>query len=190
MTVQETSADAGDVLSDLVELDPRVALRPGRLDAGALWAVYLMRKAFLPLAFLGALVLSLTGRDGESLDGVDTVGEVLEAVRSPLVILLVAVTLRIAATVLGFALAYPLSHRAAMVMRSQVGRWSSWGRWMDRLHVTRAYRSLRWTKAVRDVAAGRLGTTARPLRLVELALTWSLPALLVGSVVAHVVVST
>jgi len=169
----------------LVELDPRVALRPGRADAVSLWVVYLMKKSFYPLLLLSASVLSLTGRDGDSLDGVDTFDELIDAIESPLVILLLAVSIRFAVAVLGFALAYPLSHRADMVVTTHRGRRHAWGRWMDRLHITRAYRSLRWTKAVRNVAADRIGAAADPMRFAERLLTWALPVLLVASLVAH-----
>lgn len=106
----------------LVELDPRVALRPGRVDPFALWTVYLLRKSFLPLLFLSAIVLSLSGREGETLDDVDTPGEFLSAVESPLVVLVIAITARLLATVLAFALAYPLSHRASMVITTHQGK--------------------------------------------------------------------
>ncbi|MCB0911485.1 MAG: hypothetical protein KDB60_07710 [Propionibacteriaceae bacterium] len=39
--------------------------------------------------------------------------------------------------------------------------------WSDRLHVARAFRSLRWTWAVRAVAMGRLGRRGRRLALAE-----------------------
>ena len=53
------------------------------------------------------------------------------------------------------------------------------GVWADRLHLVRAYRSLRWTSTVRQLAATRLG---RPGRV----LSWSGPALLVLDVVSFV----
>ncbi len=59
-----------------VELDPRVALRPGRFDSFALWVVYLMRKAFFPLMLLSATVLSLAGRDGETLDEIAVISHI------------------------------------------------------------------------------------------------------------------
>lgn len=181
-------ADADDQLGGLPHgLDPQVALRPGRFDPFALWIVYLLRRTFFPLAFLSTIVLSLTGRDGETLAGVDTVGEFLEAVRSPLVLLVVATMIRVMATILGFMFAYPLSHRAPLAISPHQGRWSAWGRLMDRLHVTRAYRSLRWTKAVRDVAAERIGPTADWFRAIERLLAWSFPMLVVASIVAHAV---
>ncbi|MGB7880771.1 MAG: hypothetical protein WBL31_18545 [Ilumatobacteraceae bacterium] len=100
-----------------------------------------MRKSFLPLLFLSAIVLSHSGREGETLEGVDTPGEFLSAVESPLVVLVIAITARLLATVLAFALAYPLSHRASMVITNHQGKRAAYGRWMDRLHVTRAYRT-------------------------------------------------
>lgn len=61
---------------------------------------------------------------------------------------------------------------------------------MDRLHVTRAYRSLRWTKAVRSVASDRLEDSARWFKVIERGLTWSFPVLIVGSLIAHALAGT
>ena len=42
---------------------------------------------------------------------------------------------------------------------------------VDRLLVTRAFRNLRWTKAVRQVAADRIGATGRRFDLADRAMT-------------------
>jgi hypothetical protein len=57
------------------------------------------------------------------------------------------------------ALAVPLAlaHEPNLAPRTNVG--SGIGRFFDRKHLATAFRSLRWTHHVRQVALGRLGTT-------------------------------
>jgi hypothetical protein len=62
-------------------------------------------------------------------------------------------------------------------------------RTIDRYHVTRAYRELRWTKPVRAEAAERLGSTGRRFVLADRILTIVSWTLLVTAVVVAIAVA-
>ncbi len=79
-----------------------------------------------------------------------------------------------------FALAYPLTRWTAATDYATEKRDKSRYRLVrDRLYFTRAYRELRWTWAVRQVAIDRLGTTGRRLALVDPITRWSTVVLVV-----------
>ena len=88
----------------------------------------------------------------------------------------IGIILRFLVGVAALVLAYPLSRRET---GSSIGPGMPrrpFRVWADRLHLVRAYRSLRWTSSVRQVAATRLGRWGRVL-------SWSGPALFVTDVV-------
>ncbi len=47
------------------------------------------------------------------------------------------------------------------LLEPRTGFMSGMGRWFDRLHVAKAYRSLRWTHHVRQEALHRFGTAGQ-----------------------------
>lgn len=55
--------------------------------------------------------------------------------------------------------------------------------WIDRFYLTRSLREWRWTSAVRDLAAERLGATGRAWRLWGQGLAVANPVLFVTAVV-------
>lgn len=166
-----------------------MALGAGRADASALLVLSLMRKAFVPLFLLGSVSVVLTGDlGGDPLEGVDTPGEYVRALLSPLAGLILAIFVRLAVGVLGFALAYPLSHRSPLVVDAHPpGASGMVGRWVDRMHLTRALRALRWTRAVRGAAADRVGRWGGYALVAYRVLGWTIPVLLVALVVATAV---
>lgn len=165
------------------ELDPALALRAGRFDPGAVLVLWCARRAFYPLLWLGLIVATLSGRSDEIdeaggvveyLASLDSAGEIVSGILSPLVIVLLALGLRVAVAVAAFALAYPLTMWNEPTDYAHGRRGRSRSRlWSDRWHLTRAYRALRWTWAVRQVAAERLGEQGRRLLRCGPILRWA-----------------
>jgi hypothetical protein len=165
------------------ELDPAVALRPGRFDPAAVLVLWCVRKAFYPLLWLGLIFATAGGRAdeideaggvAEYIGTLDSASEIVAAALSPLVIVLLAFGLRIAVAGLAFALAYPLTTWNQPSDYAHGRRTRSRSRlWSDRWHLTRAYRALRWTWAVRQVAAERLGEPGRRLLRCGPVLRWA-----------------
>jgi hypothetical protein len=151
---------------ELERIDPSWAIRPGRRDPLALLLVWFMRKSFYWMLGLGFVVAAMVGRVDEVGDSFDSPGKFWDRLLSPLVVALAALVFRFLASQLGLLLAYPFARRHDELLEPRTNFGSGIGRFMDRLHVARAYRSLRWTHHVRQVAIARLGRTgARLARL-------------------------
>ena len=58
-------------------------------------------------------------------------------------------------------LAYPLARSYEVGLSARTGFGSGIGKWLDRLQLARAFRALRWTHHVRQVALQRLGPSRR-----------------------------
>lgn len=165
-------------------LSPELALRPGRFDSMALWVVWCLRRSFMPLLWIGLISAAAVGQlaqvDSEQLR---TPAELFDALLSPLAGVVLALGARVGATVLALVLAYPLARDAAPP-DGENRRWRAVrvGLWADRLYLTRAFRQLRWTRPVRDLAAQRLGDVGRRLKRIDLALHVANPVLLVALV--------
>ncbi len=180
------------------KLDPQLALRPGRFDPIAVLVVWCMRKAFFPLFWLGMIFATTSGRveDIDAAGGINgyvtgfrTVGEVVAALLSPLVVIFAAFGLRFLAAGLSLLLAYPLTRWSSPTDHAHGRRSRSRTRmWSDRWHLTQAYRSLRATWAVRRAAAQRLGDLGRRLELCTPVLRWAGFMLLVAYFVAAIIV--
>ena len=147
-------------------LDTDAMLRDGQFDATALLLLWCMRKAFLPLLWIGLTVAVLTKRDDASLgdaleaeiEGLDSASEFWAALLSPFSGVLIALALRVVVGLFGFALAYPITRWNRPSDYARRGKVGSYVRlWWDRVYLVRAYRSLRWSWAVRQAAADRLG---------------------------------
>jgi hypothetical protein len=101
------------------------------------------------------------------------VGELLAAVLSPLAGLAIAFGVRILTGALGFLAAAPRA-RAELVADHE-RRAAIVARVSDLVFLTGALRSLRFTAAARDVAAGRLGAAGRVALVVDRVETWLVP---------------
>jgi small-conductance mechanosensitive channel len=77
---------------------------------------------------------------------------------SPLAGIVLAILIRLVSNVVGLLLAWPLArdYEIGLAPRTNVGK--EIGIWFDRLHLARAFRSLRWTHHVRQLALSRLGS--------------------------------
>jgi hypothetical protein len=106
-------------------------------------------------------------------EDLDSVGELLAAVLSPLAGLAIAFGVRILTGALGFLAAAPRA-RAELVADHE-RRAAIVARVSDLVFLTGALRSLRFTAAARDVAAGRLGAAGRVALVVDRVETWLVP---------------
>lgn len=147
-----------------------------------------MRKLFFPMLWIGLSVAVLTGRQelsevasAEELFGqFQTTGDLIGALFSPLAPLILAFGVRIAVSFLAMGLAYPLTlWNQRTDYPTSRGSGSRRRMWVDRLNLTKAYRALRWTWAVRDVAVKRSGRRGPALVKMEQILVWANPSLFV-----------
>ena len=170
------SRDAGGLHSIVHPIDPSAAIGGG-FDATALLVLWLLRSAVPALLIVGvAYAWVVTETRFESIPDVTTPGQAVRVLVSPFVLVGIGIILRFLVGVAALVLAYPLSRRET---GSSIGPGMPrrpFRVWADRLHLVRAYRSLRWTSSVRQVAATRLGRWGRVL-------SWSGPALFVTDVV-------
>lgn len=179
-------------------LDPNDLLRDGAFDPAALLLLWIGRKLVLPLLLLGLSVAVLVTRDvgglgdeiQRSIDNLDSPAQLLAALASPFSLIIVALVLRIGVELMALALTYPLTrwNRA-----SDYPRAGALGRhvrlWTDRVHQAGSFRSLRWTWAVRQAAADRLGPVGRVLEALSPVLSWA-AALLGVALVAAIAATT
>lgn len=140
-----------------LRIEPATALQPGRGDAARLMVLWFVRKSFYWLFFVGLISASL-GHEEVEVDWTSPTS-VLDGLLSWLAPLILALIIRFASSWGALLLAYPLAraHEVNLSPRTSFG--SSIGMWFDRLHVARAFRSLRWTHHVRQIALRRLGST-------------------------------
>ncbi len=146
------------------------AVRPGRLDPLTVLGLWCLRRTFVPLLFGGLIAVTLPGRyDAQLVAGLVDPRAALGAVFSPLAGIALAILVRLAVGAVAFLSAGALS--VGTVRASDGTRLAGRIRvWSDRARVTTAYRSLRWTWAVRATAVARSGPAGRWLVVVDRAL--------------------
>lgn len=160
-----------------IPMDPRAAIRPGKFDSAALLVLWALRSA-VPAVFIAGMIYAwlATGRGLAGIQEVTTFAKAWRVLLSPLAGIAIAVILRVAVGLAALALAYPLSRTATgSTIGPDIFR-RPFRVWSDRLHLVSAYRALRWTWTVRQIAAGRIGRWGKVL-------SWSGPVLLVVDVV-------
>jgi hypothetical protein len=144
-----------------LRIEPAAALQPGRADAKRLLGIWFVRKSFYWIFFLGFAWGTVTAaiRDQRAEVDVDwfSPNSVADGLLSPWAGLILAFIVRFVAGWVALGLAYPLAlgHEPNLSPRTNFG--SGIGKFFDRLHVARAFRSLRWTHHVRQIALKRLG---------------------------------
>ncbi len=179
IVVNGDDADADGLDPIRHPIDPSAAIR-GRFDATSLLVLWLLRSSVPALLLAGvsyAWVVSETRF--EAIPEVTTPGQAVRVLLSPFAFIAIAIILRFLVGIAALLLAYPLSRRetGSSIGPGMLRR--PFRVWADRLHLVRAYRSLRWTSTVRELAARRLGRWGRVL-------SWSGPVLLVTDVIMFV----
>lgn len=162
----------------LDRLDPERALRPGTADATVLLLLWVARKAFFPLIWLGLSIAAIgfgnVEEIGAQLSVLDDPGAAMGALLSPLGGLVLAVGVRLLANLGALAAAFPLTSWTRSHEYTFGWRFNRWFRsWWDRIYLARAYRSLRWTAVVRGLAYSRLGDRGQAIRVVEITMFWT-----------------
>jgi hypothetical protein len=126
----------------------------------------ILHRSFWPLVLVGLIGgVALAGQVEATYDDP---AQVVDGLASPVAGLALALLVRVAVAVAGLVAAYPLSHGSPIAVAPHPpGRRGTVGRTTDRVHVTRALRELRATRAVREEAVARSGTRGRTLARVE-----------------------
>ena len=161
-------------------LDPNDVLQDGTFDSAALLVLWCARKAFLPLLWIGLIAAVLLTQDAANLgnaierelEDLDTPGEFFATLVSPFAGVLIAIVVRLIVGALAFTSAYPLTRWNDASDYARGGTAGSYLRmWWDRVYMTQSFRSLRWSWAVRQEAADRLGSRGTILELCSPILT-------------------
>ena len=155
------------------QFDPGVVLLAERFDPLALLWLWFARRLVYPLIWIGITVAALASQmDDADMADIDTVSEAFRALLSPLAGFVIAIGLRLATSVVGLALAYRVTLSAdAITLPFESQRAASLRSVVDRLLVTRAFRNLRWTKAVRQLADHRVGKAGRRFEVADRVVT-------------------
>lgn len=155
---------------DLDGFDPSRLIRNGRFDPMVVLLLWCGRKAFLPMLWGGLLILVLSGQPLDEVDAqLDTLQEVIAAVFTPLVGVVVAIVFRVVVGFLSVIAAYPLTRLDRIDEAAYTTRFRYW---QDRYFRTVAYNDLRRTWVVRDAAVERLGSTGRVISWCDPVLRW------------------
>lgn len=144
-----------------LRIQPAAAIGPGTADAKRLLTIWFVRKSFYWLFFVG-LTIGLTAA---VIRHDDTDVEVTDpsSLTGTWILVLVALVVRFGAGWIALALTAPmvLAHEPNLSPRTNFG--AGIGIFFDRLNLARAFRALRWTHHVRQVALHRLGDTGERL---------------------------
>lgn len=156
----DTRADEQPIPGTGLRIDPNACLRPGRGDARRLLITWFVKKSFWWMFFGGSAFASVV----HAIERVDDDLEVRltspDSVRSGLLsayaLVVLAILIRLAIGWIALSLAYPLARAHDAVLEPRTGWNRHWGTFSDRYKVAKAYRLLRWTHHVRQVALDRV----------------------------------
>jgi hypothetical protein len=138
---------------------PEHAVRPGRADARNLLAVWFVRKSFYGLIALGLIGAAISRRVDDIGADVTSWGSLRSELASPMIGLALGLLARFGSGFVALCLAFPLARSYEIGLSPRTGFGSAIGKWLDRLQLARAFRALRWTHHVRQVALMRLQAT-------------------------------
>lgn len=156
------------------------SLLRGRVDAFVVLVLWIARRASWALLFLGGAAAIWFGDVAEALE-LDTFGEVLAAMFTPLAPLAIAIIFRVAVAFTALLSAAAIGTREAReVPGATVG--SVFRRLSGIWHISMAHRARRWTWPVRNLAVARLGRPGRVLDILDRSLIVAAVAAAVGLV--------
>ncbi len=146
----------------------------GRIDAGVVLTLRAVRRLWVPSLVLGVTWLLATGDVARfTVESLDTAGEIVAALLSPLAGLALAIVVRVLAGVLGFVVALPRA-RSELVADGE-RHTAVLARLSDLLFLTGALRSLRFTAAT-SLVVDRVETWLVPVSIVVFVLVSLLTA--------------
>jgi len=154
VTTERPGPDTG------LRIDPVACLGPEQSDARRLLVVWFVKKSFYWMFFGGAAFASVVHAvervDNDLQVRISSPDSVTSGLFSAAAFVVLALIVRLAIGWVALALAYPLarSHDAALEPRTGWNR--HWGTFSDRYKVAKAFRLLRWTHHVRQVALDRV----------------------------------
>lgn len=154
VTTERPGPDTG------LRIDPVACLGPEQSDARRLLVVWFVKKSFYWMFFGGAAFASVVHAvervDNDLQVRISSPDSVTSGLFSAAAFVVLALIVRLAIGWVALALAYPLarSHDAALEPRTGWNR--HWGTFSDRYKVAKAFRLLRWTHQVRQIALDRI----------------------------------
>ena len=170
-------------------IPPAVLLRPEPWDWYTLLVLWCLRQGSRVLLILGFIPPLLVGQLNNELPSrLDTPGEVLDALLSPLAFIAAAIVLRVAVAIVALFFAFPTTRNDVFDPRTSPPRTRAMLA-LDLLNLANGRRALRWSWAVRRTAALRLGQRGQALEMGGRALTWAVPVALIVVIAVAVVVT-
>lgn len=169
-------------------IEPRDAVLPGRWDARLILACWYARKSKFWVFGLGLLVAVLAFEVREVDATATTPGDVLDELQSPLAGIAIALLLHFGSSLVALFAAIPIARRYDAGLEPRAGFGRRLGTALDRFKVMRAYRSLRWTHHVRQVAIERLDPERKRLPPIDTALDVANIVLLAAGLIALTIV--
>ena len=152
------AADAAHVLSRRISLE--ACLQPGRADSRRLLVAWFVKKSFWWSFFGGAALASVVHFvervENEFQVDYRSPESVEHGLLSAWVFVVAAVLLRVAIGWIAVALAYPLARAHEIGLAPRTGWNRHYATVSDRYKVAKAFRDLRWTHHVRQVALDRV----------------------------------
>lgn len=154
------TADAQPVADAGLRIDPAACLGPARADARRLLVVWFVKKSFWWMFFggsaLAAVVHAIERTDNEFEVRLSSPDSVVSGLLSAFALVVLALLVRLVIGWVALGLAYPLAHAHDAALEPRTGWNRHWGTFSDRYKVAKAFRLLRWTHHVRQVALDRV----------------------------------
>ena len=143
-----------------LRIDPVACIQPGRKDARRLLVVWFVKKSFWWMFFggsaLATIVHAIERKDNELQVRLSSPDSVLSGLLSAFALVVLALLVRLMIGWVALGLAYPLARAHDAALEPRTGWNRHWGTISDRYKVAKAYRLLRWTHHVRQVALDRV----------------------------------
>jgi hypothetical protein len=153
-TTDRQVSDAG------LRIDPVACLGPGRNDARRLLIVWFIKKSFYWMFFGGSAFASVIHAvervDNDLQIRLSSPDSVTSSLFSAAAFVVLALIIRLAIGWVALGLAYPLARSHDAALEPRTGRNRHWASFSDRYKVAKAFRLLRWTHHVRQVALDRV----------------------------------
>ena len=176
-----------------LRIDPIACIGPGREDARRLLVVWFVKKSFVWMLFGGSAVAAVVHAvervDNDFEVRLSSPDSVVSGLLSAYALVVLALLIRIVIGWVALAFAYPLARSHDAVLEPRTGWNRRWGTFSDRYKVAKAYRLLRWTHHVRQVAIDRVAPGPSWWRRVDPILDVANVAAVIGFLVTTFVVT-
>ena len=154
------TAEQQPVFKAGLRIDPIACLGPERNDARRLLIVWFVKKSFYWMFFGGSafasVVHAVERADNDLQIRLTSPDSVTSGLLSAAAFVVLALIIRLSIGWVALALAYPLARSHDAALEPRTGRTRHWATFSDRYKVAKAFRLLRWTHHVRQVALDRV----------------------------------